>query len=205
MPDVSSSRVATIEASVEVKDLKTVELGGFMSASVLRPAKSEYDPYYHRYISLVLDEDVLVALDQQLSETLILLRSLSEQHGTFRYEPGKWSVKEVLGHLIDTERIMSYRALCIARNDRTPLPGFEQDDYVKTGGFDQRSVNNLGREFEQVRRATISLFRNLEPEAWERTGVANNVEVSVRALAYIIAGHELHHKTILKDRYGLGI
>ena len=111
----------------------------------------------------------------------------------------------MLGHLIDSERIMAYRALRIARNDRTPIPGFEQDDYVKNGGFDQRSVGNLGREFEQVRRATISLFRNFEPEAWERTGIANNVEVSVRALAYIIAGHELHHKAILKDRYGLGI
>jgi hypothetical protein len=176
-----------------------------MSVTAVRPAQSEYDPYYHRYVSLVPDEDVLVALDQQLSETLILLRSLSEQHGTFRYEPGKWSVKEVLGHLIDTERIMSYRALRIARKDRTPLSGFEQDDYVKNGGFDQRSVGNLGREFEQVRRATISLFRNLEPDAWERTGIANKVEVSVRALVYIIAGHELHHKAILKDRYGLGI
>ena len=111
----------------------------------------------------------------------------------------------MLGHLIDTERIMAYRALRVARNDRTPLAGFEQDDYVKYGGFDQRSVSNLSREFEQVRRATISLFRNLEPEAWERRGIANNVEISVRALAYIIAGHEVHHKAILKDRYGLGI
>src|SRR5215469_16910572 len=127
-----------------------------MSASALRPAKSEYDPYYQRYISLVPDEDVLVALDQQLSETLILLRSISEQHGSFRYEPEKWSVKEVLGHLIDTERIMSYRALRIARNDRTPIPGFEQDDYVKNGAFDKRSVSSLAREFEQVRRSTIS-------------------------------------------------
>jgi len=176
-----------------------------MSANAIRPAKSEYDPYYDRYISLVPDQDVLVALDQQLAETLILLRGLSEQHGAFRYGPSKWSVKEVLGHLVDTERIMAYRALRIARNDRTPLSGFEQDDYVKNGGFDQRSVGNLGREFEQVRRATISLFRNLEPEAWERSGVANNVEITVRALAYVIAGHELHHKAILKDRYGLGI
>jgi hypothetical protein len=176
-----------------------------MAASAVRPPKTEYDPYYDRYISLVPDEDVLVTLDHQLSETLILLRSLSEQHGTFRYEAGKWSVKEVLGHLIDTERIMAYRALRVARNDRTPLAGFEQDDYVKYGGFDQRSVSNLSREFEQVRRASISLFRNLEPEAWERRGIANNVEISVRALAYIIAGHEIHHKAILKDRYGLGI
>lgn len=176
-----------------------------MAASIVRPIKNEYDPYYHRYISLVPEEDVLIALDQQLSETLILLRGLSDQHGTFRYEPNKWSVKEVLGHMIDTERIMSYRALRIARNDRTPIEGFEQDDYVKNGAFDERSASNLAREFEQVRRATISLFRNLEPAAWERKGIANNVEVSVRALAYIIAGHELHHKAILKEKYGLGI
>jgi hypothetical protein len=176
-----------------------------MAATAIRPTQNEYDSYYHRYISLVPDEDVLIALDQQLSETLILLRSLSEQHGTFRYEPGKWSVKEILGHLIDTERIMSYRALCIARADRTPLPGFEQNDYVQNGSFDKRSVSSLAREFEQVRRATIALFRNLDPETWERRGTASNVEVSVRALAYIIAGHELHHKAILKERYGLGI
>jgi hypothetical protein len=118
-----------------------------MSASAVRPVQNEYDAYYHRYISLVPEEDVLIALDQQLAETLILLRSLSEQHGTFRYESKKWSVKEVLGHLIDTERIMSYRALRIARNDRTPIPGFEQDDYVRNGDFDKRSVSNLGREF----------------------------------------------------------
>jgi hypothetical protein len=176
-----------------------------MSASAVRPVKNEYDAYYDRYISLVSEEDVLIALDQQLSETLILLRSLSEQHGAFRYGPDKWSAKEVLGHMIDTERIMSYRALRIARNDRTPIEGFEQDDYVKSGNFDRRSVVTLGREFEQVRRATISLFRNLEPEAWEHRGIANNVEITVRALAFIIAGHELHHKAILKDRYGLGI
>lgn len=176
-----------------------------MAATAIRPAQNEYDSYYHRYISLVPDEDILIALDQQLSETLILLRSLSEQHGTFRYEPAKWSVKEILGHLIDTERIMSYRALCIARAERAPLPGFEQNDYVKNAGFDKRSVSSLAREFEQVRRATIALFRNLEPEAWERRGTASNVEVSVRALAYIITGHELHHKAVLKERYGLGI
>jgi hypothetical protein len=176
-----------------------------MSVTTVRPAKTEYAPYYEKYVSLVPDEDVLVSLDQQLAETLILLRGVSENHGTFRYEPSKWSMKEVLGHIIDTERIMSYRALRIARSDRSPLSGFEQDDYVKNGGFDQRSVASLAREFEQVRRASISLFRNLDPEAWERRGVANNAEVSVRALAYIIAGHELHHKALLREKYGLGI
>src|SRR5437588_6830550 len=110
-----------------------------MSVTTVRPAKTEYAAFYEKYVSLVPDEDVLVALDQQLAETLILLRGVSEQHGTFRYEPEKWSLKEVLGHLIDTERIMSYRALRLARNDRTPLAGFEQDDYVKSGAFDERS------------------------------------------------------------------
>lgn len=176
-----------------------------MSAAAARPASAEYDSYYHRYISLVPEQDVLISLDQQLADTMILLRSLSDQHGAFRYEPGKWSVKEVLGHVIDTERIMSYRALRIARNDRTPIEGFEQNDYVKYGSFDNRTVTNLGREYEQVRRATISLFRNLEPDAWLRRGIANKLEISVRALAYIIAGHELHHRALLKDKYGLGI
>src|SRR5438270_1125309 len=152
-----------------------------MSVTTVRPAKTEYAAFYEKYVSLVPDEDILVSLDQQLAETLILLRGVSENHGTFRYESSKWSMKEVLGHIIDTERIMSYRALRIARNDRSPLSGFEQDDYVKNGGFDQRSVASLAREFEQVRRASISLFRNLDPEAWERRGVANNAEVSVRA------------------------
>src|SRR5215831_1441606 len=172
-----------------------------MSASALRPAKSEYDPYYQRYISLVPDEDVLVALDQQLSETLILLRSLSEHHGAFRYEPNKWSVKEVLGHLIDTERIMAYRALRIARNDRTPIPGFEQDDYVLNGPYSALRLADLVDEFKAVRAATLSLFRNLRPEDWTRVGTANKNDVTVRALAYIIAGHELHHRHILEERY----
>lgn len=176
-----------------------------MAASAARPAPTEYDSYYHRYIRLVPEQDVLVSLDQQLADTMILLRSLSEQHGAFRYEAGKWSVKEVLGHMIDTERIMSYRALRIARNDGTPIEGFEQDGYVKYGNFDSRSVANLGREFEQVRRATISLFRSLDAEAWLRRGIASKLEISVRALAYIIAGHELHHRALLKEKYGLGI
>jgi uncharacterized damage-inducible protein DinB len=176
-----------------------------MAASAARPAPTEYDSYYQRYIRLVPEHDVLVSLDQQLADTMILLRSLSEQHGAFRYAAGKWSVKEVLGHMIDTERIMSYRALRIARNDRTPIEGFEQDEYVKYGNFDSRSVANLGREFEQVRRATISLFRSLDAEAWLRRGIASKLEISVRALAYIIAGHELHHRALLKEKYGLGI
>ena len=175
------------------------------SSVINRPDKSEYDPYYERYISLVPDGDVISTLSTQIGETLALLRGLPASVSDHRYAPDKWTVKELVGHIADSERIFAYRALRIARADKTPIEGFEQDDYVKNGGFDQRTVGNLAREFEQVRRATISLFRNLEPAAWERTGIANKIEISVRALAYIIAGHELHHKAILKDRYGLGI
>jgi hypothetical protein len=176
-----------------------------MPATAVRPAKTEYDPYYEKYITLVPDVDVLTALEQQLPETQALLRSVSPEHALFRYEPGKWSVKEMLGHVNDTERIFTYRALRIARGDQTPLAGFEQNDYIKPGGFDKRSIASLSIEFEYVRRATISLFRNLDAEAWERRGIASAVEVSVRALAYIIAGHELHHRKILREKYGLGI
>jgi uncharacterized damage-inducible protein DinB len=177
-----------------------------MPVTAARPAKSEYDPYYEKYISLVPDDhDLLAALERQLQEMMMLVRSISPEHALFRYEPGKWSIKEVLGHVIDSERIFAYRILRIARGDRTPIEGFDQDPYVKNGDFDKRSVATLGIEFEQVRRATISLLRHLSPEAWQRIGNASRVDVSVRALAYIIAGHELHHRSILKEKYGLGI
>ena len=110
-------------------------------------------------------------------------------------------MKEVLGHVIDTERIMSYRALRIARNDRSPLSGFEQDDYVKNGPFTKMPMEEIVEDYIAVRRATLTLFRNLEEAAWTRRGVANNYAISVRALAYIIAGHEMHHRTILEEKY----
>lgn len=176
-----------------------------MAVTAVRPAKDEYGAYYEKYIALVPEGDVVGLLEQQLQETMILVRSLSPDHAMFRYEPGKWSIKQVLGHVIDSERIFAYRALRIARGDQTPLAGFEQDGYVINGSFDARSVASLGIEFENTRRATISLFRNLDAAAWQRRGTASNLEVSVRALAYMIAGHELHHRAILKEKYGLGI
>ncbi len=166
-----------------------------------RPAADEYVPYYGRYISLVSGGDVVSILSVQLPETLAMLSALDEKEAEYRYEPGKWSVKEVVGHMVDTERIMSYRALRIARNDKTPIEGFEQDDYVRDGGFESRKLSALLEEFRQVRGATLCLFRGLEPEAWSRRGTANNDEISVRALAYIIAGHELHHRKILREKY----
>jgi hypothetical protein len=167
----------------------------------LRPQPGEYAPYYDRYISLVRGDDVLCELDEQRRQTLLLLSGRSESDGDLRYAPEKWSVKELLGHLNDTERIMSYRALRIARGDATPIEGYEQDDYVRNGPFAQRSLADLIEDYIAVRRATISLFRNLDEAAWTRRGVANKNEVTVRGLAYIIAGHELHHRAILEEKY----
>jgi DinB family protein len=166
-----------------------------------RPEPDEYAPYYGRYISLVAGDDIIVTLGEQLRETSALLSSRAEADGDFRYAPEKWSVKEVIGHLSDSERIFAYRALRVSRNDQTPIEGFEQDDYVRHGGFGQRRLADVVDEFISVRRATLSLLRGLDEAVWTRRGLANKNEVSVRALAYIMAGHELHHRTILKDKY----
>jgi len=170
----------------------------------LRPQPGEYAPYYDRYISLVPGTDVLAALaalEDQRRQMLLLLSGRTESDGDLRYTPEKWSLKEALGHISDTERIMSYRALRISRGDATPLEGFEQDDYVRNGPFARRPLADLIEDYIAVRRATISLFRNLDEAAWTRRGVASKNEVTVRALAFIIAGHELHHRKILEEKY----
>ncbi|MFY9908110.1 MAG: DinB family protein [Terriglobales bacterium] len=171
------------------------------ASTFIRAQPGEYAPYYERYISLVRRDDVLGELEEQRRQTLLLLSGRSEADGDLRYAPEKWSVKEVLGHMNDTERIMSYRALRIARGDATPLEGFEQDDYVRNGPFARLALEDLIEDYIAVRRATVSLFRNLDEAAWTRRGVANKSEVTVRALAYIIAGHELHHRGILEEKY----
>jgi hypothetical protein len=167
----------------------------------LRPDSGEYTPYYDRYISLVPANDVLAALEDQRRQMLLLLCGRTEADGDLRYAPEKWSLKEVLGHISDTERIMSYRALRISRGDATPIEGYEQDDYVRNGPFAGRPLADLIEDYIAVRRATVSLFRNLDEPAWSRRGVANKNEVTVRALAYIIAGHELHHRRVLEEKY----
>ena len=171
------------------------------TAAIARPEKTEYAPYYERYVSLVPDADIVATLGKQLEETLALIHGIPEARGDFRYAEGKWSVKELIGHVIDSERIFAYRALRFGRGDATPLSGFEQDDYVRGADFDKRTLSDLADEYEQVRRATISLFANLDESAWNRRGAANNNEVSVRGLAFIVAGHERHHVEILRTRY----
>jgi hypothetical protein len=172
--------------------------------TIARPQPDEYAQYYARYISLVEGEDILSTLDQQRRQTMMLLSGRDEQDGDFRYAPEKWSAKEVLGHICDTERVFAYRALRISRADTTPLEGFEQDDYVRNGPFANRPLADLVEDFIAVRRATLSLLRNLDEAAWMRRGIANKNEVSVRGIAYIIAGHELHHRRILEEKYFAG-
>jgi hypothetical protein len=170
-------------------------------AAVTRPGPGEYAPFYETYISKVKGNDIVGILEVQRLQMAQLFAARSERDGNFRYAPDKWTVKEVLGHVSDSERIFVYRALRIARGDQTPLSGFEQDDYVRGGNFAERTLANLADEFVLVRMASIALFKSLQKEAWQRRGVANKNEVSVRALAFIVAGHELHHRLILEERY----
>ncbi|HUL03324.1 MAG TPA: DinB family protein [Gemmatimonadales bacterium] len=171
------------------------------ATAIARPEATEYAPYYGTYVSKVPAGDLLQLLERQRADTQALLAGLSDERALHRYAPGKWSIKEVVGHIADAERIFSYRALRIARGDETPLPGFDENAYTPAGHFDARPLAELAAELDAVRRATIALFRGLEGDALVRRGTASNHGVSVRALAYIIAGHERHHVQILRERY----
>jgi uncharacterized damage-inducible protein DinB len=172
-----------------------------LNVTATPPDANEYASYYGKYVELVPAGDVVATLSRQLDDTLSLLRGLSEAQADSRYAPGKWSIKEVVGHILDTERIFGHRAFRFARNDQTPLPGFEQDGYVLAAAFDRRRLPDLAEEFEHVRRGNLYLFRHLDEEAWLRRGTASDNEVSVRALAHIMAGHEAHHMQIVRTRY----
>lgn len=173
-----------------------------MSATApARPEPDEYAAYYEKYVSLVPEGEVTATLERQGAETLALLRGLTEERGAHRYGAGKWSVKQVVGHVVDTERIFAYRALAIARGERQPLPGMDQDEYMAGADFDARTLASLTDEFEAVRRGNVLMLRGLSAEAWARRGTASDNEVTVRALAHIMAGHETHHINILRERY----
>jgi uncharacterized damage-inducible protein DinB len=170
-------------------------------SAAARPAPGEYAPFYETYVSLVRGHDVIGILEAQRLQMAQLFVARSERDGNFRYAPGKWSVKEVLGHVCDAERIFTYRALRIARGDKTPLAGFEQNDYVRDANFAERTLADVAEEFGFIRNATIALFKSFSRDAWQRMGVASKADVSVRALAFITAGHQLHHRLILEERY----
>lgn len=165
-----------------------------------RPAENEYHPYYSNYINLVPTDNIIEHLKNTKMTTINYLQAIPTDKWDFRYAPGKWSLKESWIHVLDTERIFAYRALRIARNDSTPLAGFEQDDYVPFYHADQRSIESILEEYDAVRAASITLFKNLDEEAMNRVGTASNSPVSVRALAFMIGGHELHHLNIIQEK-----
>ena len=168
-----------------------------------RPAASEYAPFYAGYIASLPDGDILDILERQTSELRQLAAAAPADRETFRYGDGKWSVREVVGHMIDGERVFSYRTLRFSRGDQTPLPGFEENQYVAASTFDRRPLSSLIEELVLLRQANLALLRGLAPDDWTRTGTANGHSVSVRALAFIMAGHVRHHLDILRDRYGV--
>jgi hypothetical protein len=166
-----------------------------------RPEDSEYASHYRGYVEKAPDVDVLSFLEEQRESLSRLIDVVGEARGDLRYAPGKWSVKELLGHIADTERVFAYRALVFARSDAATLPGFDQDAWARHAPFAGLSLGEVTAEVEAVRRASILQFRGLAPEAWDRAGVANNNRITVRAAAFVIAGHAQHHIDILKSRY----
>ena len=166
-----------------------------------RPQAGEYGSFFQRYIDLAPEEDVVAALEAQGQETAALLAGLSEEQASQRYAPDKWSIKQLVGHVSDGERVFAYRALAIARGETRALPGFDQDPYVANSGADERSISDLAGELAAVRRANLMMLRALPDEAWHRVGTASDNPISVRAIAYIILGHERHHANILRERY----
>ena len=170
-------------------------------AVIARPGENEFAPHAEVYVEHVYSDDIIQVLADQIGKTVALVRPLGEERSLFAYAPGKWTVKQTVGHLSDTERILSCRTLRIARGDTTPLPGFEQDDYVPNAGSNERKLEDLLQELIAVRKSTLALVRGLPPEAWDRRGTTSNSSVTVRGLVFTIAGHELHHFKILESRY----
>ena len=171
------------------------------SARAVRPAPSEYSDWYAGYVARVPEGDVIASLRDGQDRMKEALATLPESRGDHRYAEGKWTVRTLIGHMIDAERIFAYRALRIARGDTTPLPSFDENAFAVEARSDERRVAELVAELLSVRDSTTRLFASLPDEAWTRTGTASDAQVSVRALAYITAGHALHHLAILKDRY----
>ena len=173
-----------------------------IEARTSRPQPDEYGPFYKNYIAQVTETDILDAMRSQRDDVVRLLRAQPESVGGVRHPPYTWSVKDVVGHITDAERIFGYRALRFARADTTPLPGFDDNEYVRVAGFDRTALAKIVDEFESVRNANLLMFENFPTEAWPRRGEANKSPLSVRALAYIIVGHARHHTVILKKRLG---
>jgi hypothetical protein len=168
---------------------------------VRRPTESEFAPYYATYVSLVPETDVLAVLETQPQTVRDAMAMIAADRETFRYAPDKWSIREVLGHIIDTDRVFGHRAFCIGRGEQQPLPGFDQNDYMAVSDFNEQPLADLANEFAFVREANLLALRRLKDSDWNRTGTASGHPVSVRALAFMMAGHVRHHLQILTDKY----
>jgi uncharacterized damage-inducible protein DinB len=166
-----------------------------------RPEKHEYAAFYETYVSLVDEINIVSAMQLQQKELENIFSQITDEKGLYAYTEGKWTIKQLLGHLIDSERVFSYRALRIARGDSTPLPGFDQDPYVENGNFNETNVEGLLDEMLHLRKSNILMFSNLTQENWDNIGTASENKITTRALAYIIVGHIRHHVNILKEKY----
>ena len=168
-----------------------------------RPDPGEYAPYFQRYVDLVPEDDIVTALAAQVDDTAARLRRLDEAGAAYRYAPEKWTIKQVVGHMGDTERILSFRALSISRGETNPLPGFDEDSYVRSAEFDSWPYADLVDSLAVVRRANVLMFRHLSEDRWDRRGIADGRQTSVRGLAFTILGHERHHLRVLREKYGV--
>lgn len=168
-----------------------------------RPQSDEYSGHFGTYIDAVPDGDIVTMLESQGKTTQKMLASIGEEKGGYRYGPDKWSIKQVVGHMTDAERVFAYRLVAIARGEKQSLPGFEENDYVEAANFDARSLAELAEGLAATRASTLALVRSLDAEAWDRRGVANKNPISARAIAWVTAGHERHHVRILRERYGI--
>jgi uncharacterized damage-inducible protein DinB len=166
-----------------------------------KPEANEYPSSYSRYIERVPESDVVAAMEAQSGDTAALLQSIDDARAGHRYAEGKWSIKEVLGHIADAERVFGYRLVSFSRADAAPLPSFEEEDWTREGSFDAWPLADLVEHFGALRKANLLALRNLREDAWDRVGTANDNEASVRALAYCLLGHERHHLGVLRERY----
>ena len=208
--DVSGISKVSSFTAVRVRGFTVDAVSYYSSSSIFtdamqRPDSSEYPPFYHGYVSCVPDGPILPQLQQQTDRALEFWSRLDNAESNHSYAPGKWSLKEMLGHIIDTERVFSYRLLCFARGEKQPLPGMEQDEYMAEADHASRPVKDLVDEYRAVRQATLYLIAGLQPADWGRTGTASGGRFTLRAKVYILAGHELHHMNVLKERYGVDV
>jgi hypothetical protein len=167
----------------------------------MRPNPGDYDPYFERYIKLVEGNNIIKILYEQSKITRELIDSISDYKGNYRYADDKWTIKEVIGHILDSERILAYRALSLARGEKKSLPGFDHNDYVRDGNFNRRELTELSFEFKLLRESNLLMFKNFSEEMLCKKGLADEASVTVLALLYIIAGHEKHHLNVLEEKY----